>query len=258
MNEVHKSAQQKRKTVNRKECLNVQNVKRDLTTDRVGEAKVGKLLLQELDELGADLVLLQSISAHISGERVRDMGPSNKRKRTLSYASNSLRSLTLFRGRRSVLRALAPLRLPQTRHTRRYGRWGRRCRCMKGQQICPDRTGPGSESSLDHAVTELDERSSARAKEEHQLSGLVRCTIGNVPLDGDVEVGDVVQDEPDELLVLFLAEPLDKALRLELLAETDRRQAVLGKAKVKVVGDCRGAFSANNVRVLNRERRGAN
>lgn len=130
---------------------------------------------------------------------------------------------------------------------------------MQSQRVCPDRTGPDSESSLDHAVTELDERSSARAKEEHQLSEFwLMCATGerDVPLDGDVEVGDVVQDEPDELLVLFLAEPLDKALRLELLAETDRSQAVLGKAKVKVVGDCRRAFSANNVRVLNHERGG--
>lgn len=44
--------------VNGKEGPHVQDVKGDLTTDRVGEAKVGKLLLQELDELGADLVLL--------------------------------------------------------------------------------------------------------------------------------------------------------------------------------------------------------
>lgn len=59
----------------------------------------------------------------------------------------------------------------------------------------------------------------------------------HAPLDGNVEVGNVVEDEADELLVLLLAEPLDEALRLELLAETDRSEAVLGKAKVKVVGD---------------------
>ncbi len=83
------------------------------------------------------------------------------------------------------------------------------------------------------------------------------CATGgerNVPLDRDVEVGDVVQDEPDELLVLLLAEPLDEALRLELLTETDRSQAVLGKAKVKVVGDCRRRPNARgqptNVRVI--------
>lgn len=99
-----------------------------------------------------------------------------------------------------------------------------------------------------------------RAKDKISCLDLLMCATGerNVPLDGDVEVGDVVQDEPDELLVLFLAEPLDKALRLELLAETDRSQAVLGKAKVKVVGDCSSspnrAFSANNVRQRHRER----
>lgn len=47
-----------------------------------------------------------------------------------------------------------------------------------------------------------------------------------------------MQDELDELLVLFLADPLDERLRLERLAELDGRQAVLGEAKVKVIGDC--------------------
>lgn len=38
-----------------------QDIERDLTADRVSQAVVGKLLLEELDELGADFVLLFSM-----------------------------------------------------------------------------------------------------------------------------------------------------------------------------------------------------
>lgn len=57
--------------------------------------------------------------------------------------------------------------------------------------------------------------------------------------DGDVKVGDVVQDELDELLVGFLADPADEAVGLERLAELVRRQAVLGEAKVEERNDGR-------------------
>ena len=66
--------------------------------------------------------------------------------------------------------------------------------------------------NVDHAVAELDKGSA---------------------LDGDVEVGDVVQDELDQLLVLVLADPLDEAVGLELLTELDGCEAVLGEAEVE-------------------------
>jgi len=71
---------------------------------------------------------------------------------------------------------------------------------------------------VDHAVAVLDE---------------------GAALDGDVEVGDVVQDEAHELLVLVLANPLDEAVGGELLAELVGRQAVLGEAEVEEGGDDR-------------------
>jgi hypothetical protein len=61
----------------------------------------------------------------------------------------------------------------------------------------------------------------------------------NGPLDGDVHVGNVVEDEVDERLVLLLADKLDERLGRERLAELVRRQAVLGKAEVKAADDWR-------------------
>ncbi len=65
---------------------------------------------------------------------------------------------------------------------------------------------------VDHAVAELDK---------------------GAALDGDVEVGDVVQDEVDELFVLSLADPLDEARARQGLAQLPGRQAVLAEAEVE-------------------------
>lgn len=65
---------------------------------------------------------------------------------------------------------------------------------------------------VDHAVAELNKRAA---------------------LDGDVEVGNVVQAEVGKLLPLVLADPLDEAVGRELLAQLVRRQAVLGEAVVE-------------------------
>lgn len=55
------------------------------------------------------------------------------------------------------------------------------------------------------------------------------------PLDGAVNLGEVAEDKVDELLVLLLADVLDKGRSLELLAELVRGESVFGEAKVKVV-----------------------
>ncbi len=67
-------------------------------------------------------------------------------------------------------------------------------------------------ADVDHAVAELDKGSA---------------------LDGDVEVGNVVQAKVDELLVLGLADPLDEAVGGQRLAELEGCQAVFREAKVK-------------------------
>ena len=54
----------------------------------------------------------------------------------------------------------------------------------------------------------------------------------DAPLDGNVQIRQVVQDEVDQRLVLLLAEPVDKGLRRELLALLVRRQPVLREAVV--------------------------
>jgi hypothetical protein len=60
----------------------------------------------------------------------------------------------------------------------------------------------------------------------------------NAPLNRNVQVGNLVQDKPDELLVLLFPKELDEALTLEVLTELDSGQTVLGEAEVEVVGDC--------------------
>lgn len=58
------------------------------------------------------------------------------------------------------------------------------------------------------------------------------------PLDGDLEVCHVVEDELDHRLVLLLAEELDEGLRGERLASLERGEPVLRKAIVKVADHC--------------------
>ena len=67
-------------------------------------------------------------------------------------------------------------------------------------------------ANIDHAVAKLDKRAA---------------------LDGDIQVGNVVQAEVDQLLVLRLADPLDEAVGGQRLAELKRREAVFREAKVK-------------------------
>ena len=66
--------------------------------------------------------------------------------------------------------------------------------------------------NVDHAVAELDK---------------------GAALDGDVEVGDVVQHEAHQLLVLLFADVLDEAVGGQLLAQLVGSQAVLGEAEVE-------------------------
>jgi hypothetical protein len=67
-------------------------------------------------------------------------------------------------------------------------------------------------ADVDHAVAELDK---------------------GAALDRDVEVGDVVEAEVGELLVLVLADPADEAVGGKGLPQLEGRQAVLGEAEVE-------------------------
>jgi hypothetical protein len=75
-------------------------------------------------------------------------------------------------------------------------------------------------ADIDHAVAELDE---------------------GTALLGDLEVGNVVQDELDELLVRLLANPLDERRRGERDAHAVCGQTVLGEAEVEEAGDGNGS-----------------
>ena len=70
--------------------------------------------------------------------------------------------------------------------------------------------------NVDHAITELDE---------------------GAPLDRNIQVRNVVQDEVGKLLVLVLANPLDEAAGLQRLALLEGRQPVLREAEVEERGD---------------------
>lgn len=75
---------------------------------------------------------------------------------------------------------------------------------------------PPDGAHVDHAVPELDK---------------------GAPLDGDVQVRHVVQDELDQLLVLRLADPLDEAVRRQGHAALEGREPVFGKAEIEEGGD---------------------
>lgn len=84
-------------------------------------------------------------------------------------------------------------------------------------------------ADVDHAVAELDK---------------------GAALDGDVEVGNVVQHKVGELLVLGLAEPLDEAVGGQGLAELEGREAVFGEAEIKQRRDGRAGGPADLLLLL--------
>ena len=61
------------------------------------------------------------------------------------------------------------------------------------------------------------------------------------PHNGDVQIGNIFQAELNELLVLFLSQPADEALRRKLLAILERGETVLRKDVVELVGKVRGS-----------------
>lgn len=67
-------------------------------------------------------------------------------------------------------------------------------------------------ADVDHTVAELDE---------------------GAALDGDVKIGNVVEDKVGELLVLRFTDPLDEAVRGQGLAKLERCETILGEAKVE-------------------------
>jgi hypothetical protein len=75
---------------------------------------------------------------------------------------------------------------------------------------------PADGADVGHAVAELDK---------------------GAALDGDVEVGDVVQAKVDELLPVVLADGADEAVGGQLLAELVGGEAVLAEAVVEEGGD---------------------
>ena len=57
----------------------------------------------------------------------------------------------------------------------------------------------------------------------------------NVPLDRDIQVGDVMKDKVREGLVTLFADEFDEGLRVQLFTEFERRQPVLRKRIVKFI-----------------------
>ena len=74
---------------------------------------------------------------------------------------------------------------------------------------------PPNRRNVDHAIPELDKRAG---------------------LDGDVQIGNVPQDEVDERRVFFLSQPADEGLRREGLPEFESRESVFREAVVEQRG----------------------
>jgi len=79
-----------------------------------------------------------------------------------------------------------------------------------------DRRVPANGTNINHAIAELDE---------------------GAPLHGDIQIGDIMQDEVHQGLVFGLAEPLDERGRGERRARLEGREPVLGEAEVEERGD---------------------
>ena len=90
---------------------------------------------------------------------------------------------------------------------------------------------------VDHPVSELDKSSPDRGTPSTSSVGAQWGTdlVADIPLDGGVEVGNVVQDEPGQLFVLFLADMSDETLTGELDAHLVGRQSVLGEPVIERV-----------------------
>lgn len=114
------------------ERRDVQHVKRDLTTDRVGEVVVGKLLLERLDEGGADLVDLER-KTHAGSARWHWLSLTLARSRKVKNAAHlivRLKLVTLLhameRKKQNVVKrsAAKPKPAPQKGRTKHFVRWG--------------------------------------------------------------------------------------------------------------------------------------
>jgi hypothetical protein len=79
-----------------------------------------------------------------------------------------------------------------------------------------NRSIPANRAHIDHAIAELDK---------------------SPALHRNIQIGHIMQNEPDKLLVILLANPLDETVRRERHTHADRRQAVLSKAEVEEGGD---------------------
>lgn len=67
-------------------------------------------------------------------------------------------------------------------------------------------------ADVDHAIAEFDEGAALLRK---------------------LQVGDVLEQEVDQLLIFFLSQPLDEAVALKRLAQAESGQTVLGEAEIE-------------------------
>lgn len=88
---------------------------------------------------------------------------------------------------------------------------------------------------IDHAVTEFDEGSA----KFYQFPALVNLNTKRweklIPLNRNIQIRDVMQNEARHLLVLFLAQPLDEVVARQGLSESVGGEAVLGETVVKQI-----------------------
>ena len=71
------------------------------------------------------------------------------------------------------------------------------------------------------------------------------------PLDGNIQIRNIMQDELDQLLVLVLPQPLNEAMARQRLSKLVRSQSVLRKRVVEEA--CDGDFRCAELFLLFRE-----
>jgi hypothetical protein len=71
-----------------------------------------------------------------------------------------------------------------------------------------------------------------------RLIQVKKKTNGHSPLDRNIQVRNVMQYEARQLLVLFLAQPLDEAVAWKRFSEPKRRKPILGKTEIKNINHC--------------------
>lgn len=90
-------------------------------------------------------------------------------------------------------------------------------------------------TDIHHSIAEFNESTPGDVLPTSELGCERQKDRNGIPLDRNVQVGQIVEDEVDHLLILVFAEPTDERLRSQLFAHLESCQAILSECIVKVI-----------------------